>query len=68
MLQIKESFKVSKRIAQLKENVLSAKSGVCTERANFYTQIYREHEDKPVIIRRALALEKNAQGNEHFHQ
>jgi pyruvate formate-lyase/glycerol dehydratase family glycyl radical enzyme len=58
MLQIKESFKVSNRIAQLKENVLSATSGVCTERANFYTQIYREHEDKPVIIKRALALEK----------
>ncbi len=30
---------------------------VCTERAQVYTQVYSENEDKPVIIQRALALE-----------
>lgn len=58
MIQVQESFIVSDRIARLKEKVLSSKSSVCTERAKFYTQVYRDHQDKPVIIRRALALEK----------
>jgi len=52
------SSKVSKRISFLREKVLSTKPSVCTERAKFYTQIYQENEDKPVIIKRALALEK----------
>lgn len=49
---------ISERISLLREEVLSAKSTVCTERAKFYTQVYQENEDKPVIIRRALALER----------
>jgi len=49
---------ITKRISALREKVLNVKPSICTERAQFYTQIYREHEDKPVIIRRALALEK----------
>ncbi|TFH24886.1 MAG: glycyl radical protein [Bacteroidia bacterium] len=47
---------VTERIARLREKVLSAKPGVCTERARFYTEVYRENEDQPVIIKRALAL------------
>ncbi len=50
--------KITPRIVHLREKVLSTKPSVCTERARFYTEIYREHEDQPVIIRRALALEK----------
>jgi len=57
MLQVKEST-ISNRIAILKENVLSRKSTVCTERARFYTEVYKENEDKSVIIKRALALQK----------
>lgn len=52
------SSKISERISFLREKVLSTKPSVCTERAKFYTQIYQENEDKPVIIKRALALEK----------
>lgn len=29
---------------------------VCTERAQVYTRVYQQHEDKPMVIRRALAL------------
>jgi pyruvate formate-lyase/glycerol dehydratase family glycyl radical enzyme len=58
MLISRKSDQVSERITALRENVLRTKPSVCTERAKFYTDIYREYEDKPVIIRRALALEK----------
>ena len=54
----KEKTTLTERISVLREKVLSTKPSVCTERAKFYTQIYRENEDKPVIIKRALALEK----------
>ena len=53
-----KSPKVSDRISFLREKVLSTKPSVCTERAKFYTQVYQENEDKPVIIKRALALDK----------
>ncbi|UYM14494.1 formate C-acetyltransferase/glycerol dehydratase family glycyl radical enzyme [Endozoicomonas euniceicola] len=32
---------------------------ICTERAEAYTRIYQAHEDKPVIVRRALALQEH---------
>lgn len=32
---------------------------ICTERAQAYTKIYKENEDKPVIIQRALALKEH---------
>jgi formate C-acetyltransferase len=49
---------VSERVARLKSQYLHARPTVCTERAEFYTQVYKEHEAKPLIIRRALALER----------
>jgi pyruvate formate-lyase/glycerol dehydratase family glycyl radical enzyme len=49
---------ITERIAGLRETVLSAKPSVCTERAKIYTQVYKENEDQPVIIKRALALER----------
>lgn len=49
---------VTERIAALRERVLSAKPSVCTERARFYTEVYSENEEQPVIIKRALALKK----------
>ena len=58
MIIEKKSVQISGRISALRERVLSIKPSVCTERARFYTQIYQQHEDKPVIIKRALALEK----------
>jgi pyruvate-formate lyase len=52
------SGRITERIARLREKVLSTKPTVCTERARFYTITYQEHEDQPVIIKRALALKK----------
>jgi len=49
---------VSARIAGLREKVLSTKPSVCTERAKFYTEVYKANEEKPVILKRALALKK----------
>jgi pyruvate formate-lyase/glycerol dehydratase family glycyl radical enzyme len=61
MLVENKSVQVTDRILFLREKVLSVKPSVCTERAKFYTQVYRENEDKPIIVRRALALEKTLQ-------
>lgn len=57
MIIEKQATKITERISFLREKVLSTKPSVCTERAKFYTEIYRKNEDKPVIIKRALALE-----------
>jgi pyruvate formate-lyase/glycerol dehydratase family glycyl radical enzyme len=62
MIQTLESVKVSERISHLREKVLSTKPSVCTERAKFYTQAYAENEEKPIIIKRAIALEKTLAG------
>lgn len=58
MIQVQENYKTSKRIKKLRENVLTAKPSVCTERAKFYTEIYEKYAHEPIIIKRALALEK----------
>jgi len=58
MMTREKTREVTERIASLRERVLSAKPGVCTERARFYTEVYKENEDQPVIIKRALALKK----------
>jgi formate C-acetyltransferase len=62
MLQVIMKNEVSERISVLREKVLRIKPSVCTERARFYTEAYSENEDKPVIIRRAIALEKTMIG------
>jgi formate C-acetyltransferase len=46
------------RIAKLKDMVLSALPTICTERAKYYTEVYSENEDSPIILKRAFALEK----------
>jgi pyruvate formate-lyase/glycerol dehydratase family glycyl radical enzyme len=66
MLQIVKSDVVSERIAALREKVLSTKPSVCTERARFYTEAYRDNEAQPVIIRRAIALKKTLEGMSIF--
>jgi pyruvate formate-lyase/glycerol dehydratase family glycyl radical enzyme len=55
--ETKNATGVTERIARLKEKILSVKSTVCTERARIYTRIYKEHENSPVILKRAYALE-----------
>jgi pyruvate formate-lyase/glycerol dehydratase family glycyl radical enzyme len=49
---------ITERIAKLKSTAISAKSTICTERAKHYTQVYREYENSPVILKRAYALER----------
>jgi formate C-acetyltransferase len=48
----------TERIARLRERILSVKPAICTERARIYTEVYREQNDSPVILKRAYALEK----------
>jgi pyruvate formate-lyase/glycerol dehydratase family glycyl radical enzyme len=47
---------MTKRIVQYRERILRTKPIICTERAFFYTEAYKKHEDKAVIIKRAYAL------------
>jgi pyruvate formate-lyase/glycerol dehydratase family glycyl radical enzyme len=61
-LLTKDSSQVTERISALREKILSIKPSICTERAKFYTRAYRENEEQPVIIKRALALEKTLKG------
>ena len=44
------------RIAAFRRRYVNTDPGVCPERAEIYTRIYREHPDKPLIIRRAIAF------------
>jgi pyruvate formate-lyase/glycerol dehydratase family glycyl radical enzyme len=66
MLQLTDSDIVSQRMSALREKVLRTKPSVCTERARFYTRAYSENEDKPVIIKRAIALDMTLRGMSVF--
>jgi len=65
VVEIKEKV-LTDRIQYLRERVLNAPSTICLERARYYTEAYRENEDKPVIIKRALAIRKTLQGMSIF--
>ena len=56
MEAIKSGPALSERVRAQKERLLRTRPTVCTERARFYTEVYRKNEEKPLIIRRALAL------------
>ena len=58
MITEAKSAAITGRIARLKEKVISVKSTICTERARIYTKVYQEHEETPVILKRAYALER----------
>ncbi len=49
---------IPERVLEIKNKILHAKPTVCTERARHYTEVYREHAAKPVLIKRALALKE----------
>jgi formate C-acetyltransferase len=53
-----ENKNYSKKIEKLRNKVLDIKPSICTERARFYTEVYRENEAKPIPLRRAIALEE----------
>ncbi len=46
----------SERIEKLRTSLIDTPSTVCTERAKIITDVYRRNEDKPVIIKRAMAM------------
>lgn len=50
---------MSQRIKNLKQKMLSEKRYVSIEQALIITETYKENEDKPVIIKRALALKSS---------
>lgn len=45
------------RMHNFREALLNAKPMVCAERALLTTESYKEHADKPMVLRRALCLE-----------
>lgn len=50
---------MSQRIKNLKQKMLSEKRYASIEQALIITETYKENEDKPVIIKRALALKNS---------
>ncbi len=67
MILTDQKTQITERIAHLREKVLSTKPSVCTERAQFYTQVYRDNEDQPVIIKRAMALTEDPGEDDHLY-
>lgn len=55
MLEI-QGLEMSERIKRLKEKMLAEKRFLSIEQALVTTEVYRENEQEPVIIKRALAL------------
>jgi len=49
---------ISSRTMKLRNKVLSARSTICTERAQIYTDVYKKFEAKPLLVKRALALKE----------
>jgi len=58
MITLTKTTGITELIARMKENILSTPPTICTERARFYTEAYKEYEDSPVILKRVYALEK----------
>lgn len=48
---------LTERVERFREEVVSAKPFVCVERAIYTTESYKEHLDKPVVLKRAYMLE-----------
>jgi formate C-acetyltransferase len=52
-----EVYGVNERVARLRKDFLESERKVNIERALIITEVYREHEEKPAILKRAFALE-----------
>lgn len=48
---------LTERMCNFREKLINSKPMVCVERAKLVTESYKEHADKPMILRRALCLE-----------
>jgi pyruvate formate-lyase/glycerol dehydratase family glycyl radical enzyme len=47
---------MSARVRALRENLLDTMPSVCVERARYFTEAYRKHENDPMVLRRAKSL------------
>lgn len=54
---MKHFGELTDRMHNFREELLNAKSMVSVERARLTTESYKEHADKPMVLRRALCLE-----------
>jgi pyruvate formate-lyase/glycerol dehydratase family glycyl radical enzyme len=57
IMKTQNDLAFSERIKKLRDKVLDTRPSVCTERARFYTEVYRNNEAMPIGIKRAMALE-----------
>ena len=55
-MNVKTGDRISARVQNLRERVLNARPGVCTERARIYTEVYRTHSAETVVVKRAIAI------------
>jgi len=55
-------IRVSERIRRLREECIKSEPAICHERAVIITEAYKEHEDKQINIKRALAVAKVLDG------
>lgn len=46
------------RVQRLKKELIEKEASMCIQRAILITEAYQEHENQPIIIKRALALKK----------
>ena len=51
-------MKLSQRMNDYRNRILSTKPTICLERARYYTEIYRTNLSLPVVVKRALALKE----------
>jgi pyruvate formate-lyase/glycerol dehydratase family glycyl radical enzyme len=51
----------TERVTKLRQAILTQPWEVCIERARCYTDVYRGHADQPLVLMRALALQKTLQ-------
>jgi formate C-acetyltransferase len=56
----------TERVQSLRERILAACSTICLERARFYTEAFSANEDKPIVIKRALAIRDTLRGMSIF--
>ena len=49
--------KVLKRVSKVREDLMQLTPMICSERATIITESYKETEELPMIIRRAMTLD-----------
>jgi len=54
------------RMAAFREELLNAKPQVCVERAVITTRVYRERQDQPLALKRAIMLREGLAGMSIF--